>query len=203
MKKIVYFSFLLYSLTSCQPSNNSISNKETNLSEEFVKGELIVMFKSENSYQAAINNLVNDNDVQLIKMLMVTPPDAIIGHFRVPKEKEREMIAIFETYPEIKSAELNLLGSFNDIPANEPSENETNNFIKGKVESIENGKDGYTAKIKTMEGKFYFATISIPNLGRENAHQYRSLNIGETVEIKGEIWEMNNEQHITVREIKK
>lgn len=74
-----------------------------------------------------------------------------------------------------------------------------NDFIKGRVIAIENGTDGYTAKIKTEDGEVYFATISIPNLGRENANQYRTLSIGEMVSMKGEMWSMGDEKRITVR----
>ena len=35
------------------------------------------------------------------------------------------------------------------------------NTVSGKVVSIENGKDGYTAKINTDKNEVYFATISI------------------------------------------
>ncbi|PWB20032.1 hypothetical protein DCO46_20800, partial [Flavobacterium sp. HTF] len=39
------------------------------------------------------------------------------------------------------------------------------NTISGKVESVEFGKDGYTAKINTDKNEVYFATISIVNVG--------------------------------------
>lgn len=41
----------------------------------------------------------------------------------------------------------------------------SNNAVSGKVDSIEAGKDGYTAKISTDAKEVYFATISIVNVG--------------------------------------
>ncbi|WP_367752696.1 hypothetical protein [Flavobacterium sp. WC2430] len=71
--------------------------------------------------------------------------------------------------------------------------------ITGIIQSIERGKDGYTAKIKTTNGLLYFATISIPNLG--SPEKYRLFKIGETANLFGEIWKTENSNHITVRKI--
>jgi hypothetical protein len=71
--------------------------------------------------------------------------------------------------------------------------------ITGTVQSVEKGKDGYTAKIKTTEGTIYFAVISIPNLG--SAEKYREFKIGEKVTLFGEIWKMGNDNRITVKKI--
>lgn len=73
--------------------------------------------------------------------------------------------------------------------------------ITGKVEQVTFGKDGYTAKLTTASKEVYFATISHANL-RENAGQYREVKAGDTVEIKGEVWKMGEETHVTVRELK-
>ena len=276
--KMKYFTAVLMVfilLMSCQPGKKGMPTKETNHPEEYAKGELIVLFKNESTYKSTIEDLRKNEDVQLIDMLMISPPDAIIGHFKVPDGKEKEMIKIFQKHPEVKSAELNAIGSFgasstNDLPnlivtkiengkdgymtyledekngkytmvvsipnlgekyvdlkigdkiqvegeyaesypiqifaksihILESSKEESKGYIKGKVESIQNGKDGYTAKIKTIEDDIYFVTISVPNLGRENAHQFRSVSIGETIEVKGEMWMMEDEKHITVRAIK-
>ena len=82
-------------------------------------------------------------------------------------------------------------------------ENETmkNELITGKVQEVQQGKDGYTAKIITADSLVYFATISHANL-RDNAAQYRSVTIGETITVAGDIWKMEEETHITVRELK-
>ena len=74
-----------------------------------------------------------------------------------------------------------------------------NNTVSGKVDSIESGKDGYTAKITTDAKEVYFGTISIVNVG--GPQKYKQLKIGDQVSLKGEIWKMNEEKHITVQEI--
>jgi len=71
--------------------------------------------------------------------------------------------------------------------------------VEGKVQEIQNGKDGYTAKIETAEKEVYFVTISHSNL--KDHTQYRSVKAGETLKVSGDFWKMENENHITVREI--
>lgn len=77
--------------------------------------------------------------------------------------------------------------------------NDAGTKISGTVETIEKGKDGYTATIKTAEGIIYFATVSIPNLG--SSEKYREFKIGENVSLFGEIWKMGDDNRITVRKI--
>ncbi|MEO8764921.1 MAG: hypothetical protein ABI416_11565 [Ginsengibacter sp.] len=72
-------------------------------------------------------------------------------------------------------------------------------FISGSVNEIQKGKDGYTAKITSAEGQLYYATISHSNL--KNPAQYKTLQIGDTIKVKGDAWKMENENHITVREL--
>ncbi|WP_276379854.1 hypothetical protein [Flavobacterium sp. H4147] len=71
--------------------------------------------------------------------------------------------------------------------------------ISGKVESIEGGKDGYTAKIITDKKEVYFATISIVNVG--GPQNYKQLKIGNQVSLKGEGWKTEDENHLKVTEI--
>lgn len=73
------------------------------------------------------------------------------------------------------------------------------NTISGKVESIERGKDGYTAKINTNKNGVYFAVISIVNVG--GPQNYKQLKVGDEVSLKGEIWKTETEKHIKVKEI--
>ena len=73
------------------------------------------------------------------------------------------------------------------------------NTISGKVESIENGKDGYTAKINTDKNEVYFATVSIVNVG--GPENYKRFKEGEVVSVQGEIWKAANENHIKVTKI--
>ncbi|MCD0475185.1 hypothetical protein LPB87_12350 [Flavobacterium sp. EDS] len=71
--------------------------------------------------------------------------------------------------------------------------------ISGKVESIELGKDGYTAKIKSDKNEIYYAIISIVNLG--GPENYKKLKEGDEVFLKGDIWKTDTEKHIKVKEI--
>ncbi|KUJ60466.1 hypothetical protein AR687_17935 [Flavobacteriaceae bacterium CRH] len=73
------------------------------------------------------------------------------------------------------------------------------NTVSGKVESIENGKDGYTAKINTDKNEVYFATVSIVNVG--GPENYKRFKEGDVVSVKGEIWKTENENHIKVTQI--
>ncbi|QHT67355.1 hypothetical protein GXP67_12280 [Rhodocytophaga rosea] len=102
---------------------------------------------------------------------------------------------------------LFLLGGCNSSPTQLPTTDtqQSSEVIKqlsitGEVQEVESGKDGYTAKIVSKEGKVYWATISHSNL-KENASQYRAVNVGETITVKGDNWEMDGQAHITVREL--
>lgn len=77
--------------------------------------------------------------------------------------------------------------------------NNTVDTVSGKVESIESGKDGYTAKVNTDTKEVYFATISIVNVG--GPQNYKQLKIGDVVSLKGEIWKTDDEKHIKVTQI--
>ena len=77
--------------------------------------------------------------------------------------------------------------------------NDANSAVSGKVESIQSGKDGYTAKITTDAKEVYFATISIVNVG--GPQNYKQLKIGDVVSLKGEIWKTDDEKHIKVTQI--
>ena len=73
------------------------------------------------------------------------------------------------------------------------------NVVAGNVESIEFGKDGYTAKIKTIDNEIYFATVSIVNVGGPN--NYKVFKVGDKVSVKGDFWKTETEKHLTVRTI--
>lgn len=72
--------------------------------------------------------------------------------------------------------------------------------ITGEVTEINQGKDGYTAKLKTAEGKAFAATISIPNL--DNPKQYRAVKAGDKITVKGEVTNLESDVLIIVRELK-
>ena len=72
--------------------------------------------------------------------------------------------------------------------------------VTGKVTEINQGKDGYTAKIITADGKVYSATISIPNL--DNPKQYRAVKIGDNITVKGVVTNLESDVLIRVKELK-
>ena len=72
--------------------------------------------------------------------------------------------------------------------------------VKGEVTAINRGKDGYSATIKTAEGKFYIATISIPNMA--NPKQYRAVKQGEVITVTGESFPVEEDVMIKVTELK-
>jgi len=73
--------------------------------------------------------------------------------------------------------------------------------VLGTVKEINKGKDGYTAKIVDETGKIFNATISIPNL--KDPKQYRSVQVGEKISVKGESFPSDTDNYIVVRELLK
>lgn len=82
-----------------------------------------------------------------------------------------------------------------EVPTNLP----VFNSITGVVEAIQPGKDGYTAKVKTKKQETVFVTVSRVNL--KDPRQYRSVQVGDTLEALGEEWEMNGETHLKALEL--
>ncbi len=88
-------------------------------------------------------------------------------------------------------------------PAAEPNAQPTamrDDYISGQVTEVQPGKDGYTARLVTAEGQVYFATVSRANL-KANAAQYRSVAVGDTLRLKGDVWQQGDQTHVTVREL--
>ena len=71
--------------------------------------------------------------------------------------------------------------------------------VTGIVTEIQNGKDGYTAKIKDPDGVYYFVTVSIPNL--KDPEGYREVKVNDEIIVSGEQWEMDGENHIKAESI--
>jgi molybdopterin-binding protein len=69
--------------------------------------------------------------------------------------------------------------------------------VKGSVKSIEWGKDGYTALIKTPEGNKVSATISRINMGI----RYKELKAGDIVKIYGDSSNFENEISVIATKI--
>ena len=97
-----------------------------------------------------------------------------------------------------KSSENNEMVQTDTIKAEE-SIQKIEKTVKGKVMDIQNGKDGYTAKIETADKEIYFVTISHSNL--KDHETYKTVKVGDDLDVSGELWDLSGEQHITVREI--
>lgn len=69
--------------------------------------------------------------------------------------------------------------------------------VSGIISDVKQEKDGQTITVTNTKGITYTAVISIPNLG-ENHAQYRKFEIGESVSLKGELFE---NQRLIVREV--
>lgn len=59
--------------------------------------------------------------------------------------------------------------------------------IRGKVTGIENGKDGYTATVKSEADKMYKVTISRINLEKSKS-PYKRYEVGEAISVTGDWW---------------
>jgi hypothetical protein len=68
---------------------------------------------------------------------------------------------------------------------------------KGTVESIENGRDGYTALVKGEDGNYFDAVISRVKL----QDQYKVLNAGDKVSFSGDTIHLDNKVRVLVTKI--
>jgi len=74
--------------------------------------------------------------------------------------------------------------------------------ITGEIITVENGKDGYMATIKTAENKEYTATISVVNL-QKNGGVFKRYEVGDTVTVTGTYWSTDEgKEYITATAIK-
>lgn len=86
-----------------------------------------------------------------------------------------------------------------DTVAVEEISKDSTKTVAGKVLEINNGKDGYTAKIETKDKEIYYVTISHSNL--KNHEQYKSVKVGEVLNVTGDYWKTEADNQITVRVI--
>jgi hypothetical protein len=86
-----------------------------------------------------------------------------------------------------------------DTVAVEEISKDSTKTVDGKVLEINNGIDGYTAKIETKDKEIYYVTISISNL--KNHEQYKSVKVGEALNVTGDYWKTEADNQITVRVI--
>lgn len=68
------------------------------------------------------------------------------------------------------------------------SQNQQTVTVTGKIISIANGKDGYTAVIQDASKKLYSATISRINLQKTGSN-YKQYETGEKITVSGSTWE--------------
>lgn len=173
-----FLSLIVISFASC-----------TSVKTSTFSGKVLAIQNGKDGYTATIENekgkiyhgtisIPNLSDPQLFKPVEIGDTIAVKGEvWKMGKEKQITVREILEL----------------------KKKNVAEAKITGIIQSIEKGKDGYTAKIKTTEGGTYFAVISIPNLG--SAGKYRQFKIGESVALFGEIWKMGDDNRITVRKI--
>lgn len=69
----------------------------------------------------------------------------------------------------------------------------------GKIESIENGKDGYVAVLKDEDGGSFEAIFSIPNMGTS----YKRFEVGDELSIKGDTLHLDNTYRVIARTVEK
>ncbi len=77
-----------------------------------------------------------------------------------------------------------------------PPESKT---IKGIVQSVEMGKDGYTAKVQTETDGVQSALVSISNMG--GMEHYKSTKVGDRVTFEGTTYMVGQEQFLKVDKI--
>lgn len=73
---------------------------------QYVKGELLVGFASQEVYKSTLDMLEQMEGVSLLKVLMKSS-DTPIAHLKVPVDREKEYIALFEKMEGVQYAELN------------------------------------------------------------------------------------------------
>lgn len=100
-----------------------------------------------------------------------------------------------ESKPEVKTETV----AFADSLATAEIGPETK-IVEGIVQEIQNGKDGYTAKMITANKEIYFFTVSHSNL--KDHSQYRTVKAGDKLKASGELFKIDGNNHLTVREIK-
>ncbi len=69
------------------------------------------------------------------------------------------------------------------------------------VSEVMNWKDWYTAKLMNENQEEYFATMSVSNLW-ENSDKYAVYEEWDEITVIGELWNLGEEKHITVKDIK-
>lgn len=84
-------------------------------------------------------------------------------------------------------------------PVNSTLRSDKNMIISGVVETIQNGKDGYVADIKTQSKGIYAALVSIVNLG--GPENFVRFNVGDKVTVSGTPSMLNETKQLKVEKI--
>jgi len=80
-------------------------------------------------------------------------------------------------------------------------QNQENLTVTGKITSVTNGKDGYTAVLQADDNKMYTATISRINL-QKSGSEYKRYEEGETITVTGSTWvDTEGVTYVTVTEL--
>ena len=117
MKYLLLVS-LAITMLSCNSQKRASIGEEKETTENktqqdnYVKGELIVLFADKEDYNKTIETLKAYENVELISMLSEME-NAKTAHFRVPIGKENDYIKIFQKHSNVEVAELNLIVSYN------------------------------------------------------------------------------------------
>ena len=91
------------------------------------------------------------------------------------------------------------VGKKNKVETTE--QNQENVTVTGKVISVTNGKDGYTAVLQATDKKMYNATISRINL-QKSGSEYKRYEEGDTITVTGSTWvDTEGITYITVTEL--
>lgn len=87
--------------------------------------------------------------------------------------------------------------STSETISNEPTELDQ---LEVEIVSVKPEKDGNTVVVRDDNDKTYQAVISIPNLGPDSDFDFDHLQPGNRMTVSGEVWYLDDEPRLTVRE---
>ncbi len=187
MGKFFIITSILFFTYSCSVNKKSLEVSPSNTSSKILFGKVKEIKNEKDGYTAQIVDKKGEIYSAVISIPNMDNPQ----NFKTFKIKN-DVSVIGDVWK---------LGNENHVTVREIFSEDNNNFtVTGIVQSINHGGDGYTAKIRSLTDKILFVTISIPNLGK-NHEKFKEYKIGESITVNGELWNMNEELHVTVRNI--
>lgn len=104
-------------LTACETDNGTRSTKPimpttpntmptTATTQQFVAGSLLVGFKPQVDYRAAIADIAKQHKGVRLKRMLMESDTAVIALFDVPKGQEKTLIAAFSKHSAVEYAEV-------------------------------------------------------------------------------------------------